>query len=1157
MRWSKFRFWFLFLLFGLVVAGLSWLWVGDLGVIKPHLERWVTEKTGRELRIGNLEIDFGGHIVIVATDVTLANAEWAGPDPMAEVGRAEIHVDLGSLFSGPLLVEYLDVRNVALRLSRPADADPNWQLKPSREPAERDSAITDSGLPLLLREARLSSIDVVYDSAERPEPLAIMIEAANQQLRDDDYLDLELSGTLSGRSVQVNGDIGTWAALLAGRDLYFDLDVAADTLTVSAAGHVDDLASPRRPTFVFEASGPDIDDLSTMLGLDDEGTGDIAITGELSSPADAPMKLDLSGNLGATTIDTRAEFIDLADLGAVDVELRAAGPDLGRILALAGIHGIEKAPFQLVADIERSGPAVRIEKAEMLFGETRFVLAADLPRFPAPEDGRVTLKFAGPDLARLRRLTGLPGAASGPFSVAMAMSVDDQRRELFELNASTTLLELAATGEILGGETFIGTTADIELEVFDVAATARAWGVDPGDLPAEALTANGRIELEDGAIRTRTPVTARLGELGVSADGTIMLSAGFAGSDILFDASGNRLTAVTGIFTDSPYIPPEPFQLDGRLRIAPGELRFADLSGSLGPTDIGGDFTLKTRHGIDGSVLRFSASGDAFEDSLAYLDGLRVRPGPFDISGTLRFEADAIRLETVRLRRPTANLAADISIGLPIDRRWLEVELEGDSDDVRGILSTLRGFEAAAVPFSVNLDAERDGNSIRVDRFDFTIADASLEASGNLSFGQRLESTNFSVSVDVPNLARLGTLGGRRLSEQSFRFDGVVDGRDGALRIDDGKLVLAQSDAAGSLIYRPGDTPFLGIDVTSDNLAFAPFLAPDESAAEPVAPQPPADGRIIPDLPIPFDTLAKLDARLSLRVTRLQRRDLLLRDVVLDAGIEAGALTLDDLSMHARSGFLRARGAIEPADGVGRASLEVLAERLAFGLAPANRSLETTMAVNLNVDSTGNDLRALAGNASGIVLLETGGGTVANNRLMTFFYGGLFDEILTTVNPFLKSQPTTSFECLIMPIRLTNGKLTSRPATLIRTDKLNLTIKPEIDLKSEKLDVSIQSTPRRLLSISAAELINPYIKITGTMAKPALAVDEEGVLISGGVAVATGGLSVLAKAAWDRLSRSGDPCKAAHEEAVAALDNQFPDVEPLPMLPPLPLPAAN
>jgi len=1157
MRWRKIRSWSLFLVAALLLLGLSWLWVGDLGVVQLWVERWVTEKTGRELRIGDLEIDVGGQIVVVATDVTFANAEGAGPEPLAEVGRAEVHIDLGSLFRGPLLVDYLDVGNVKLRLSRPADASPNWQLDLDPPDTERAPAKTDGGLPFLLREARLAGIELVYDSAERPEPLRVVVDTARQALRDDGHLDLELTGSLSGRAVHVDGDIGTWEALLAGRDLRFDLDVTADTLVVSAAGHIDDLASPRRPAFVFEAAGPNIDDLSAMLGLGDDGNGDIAIAGELSSAAGELMRLDLSGNLGETTIESHAEFTDLADLETIDAELRAAGPDLGLILALAGVLGVEKAPFELVADIERSGPMLRVNKAEMLFADTRFVLTADLPRFPALEDGNMTLDFGGPDLARLRRLTGLPGAASGAFSVEATVRVDAEQREIFEASVTTSLGKLSSSGEILGGDTFIGTTASVEAEVFDVAAAARAWELDLDALPAEVLTANGRIEIVDSGIRTRAPVTARLGQLGISADGIVKLAAGAAGSDILFDASGNRLTAVTGMFVDSPYIPPDPFQLGGRLRIAPGELRFNGLSGTLGPADIGGDFTLRLAPGISGSVLRFSAAGDTFEQSLGYLDELRVRPGAFEITGTLRFAADAIRLETLQLERPNTGLTADIAIGLPLDRKQIKLTVRGDSNDLRDLPSTLDRFEAAAVPFSVDLDAERDGNSIRVDRFDFTVADASLKGRGNLNLGQRLENTRFTLSVDVPNLARLGTIGGRRLSDQAFRFDGIVDGREGALRIDDAELALAESDASGSLIYRPGDTPFLGIDVTSDNLAFSPFLAPDESAAEPVAPQPPSDGRIIPDVAIPFDALAKFNARLALRVARLERRELLLRDVVLDARIEAGALTLNDLSMHARSGFLRARGAIEPADGTGRASLEVLADQLAFGLAPANQSLETTMALNLNVDSTGNDLRALAGNANGIVLVETGGGTVANNRVMTFFYGGLFDEILTTINPFLKSQPTTSFECLILPIRLTNGKLTSRPATLIRTDKLNLTIKPEIDLKSEKLDVSIQSTPRRRLSISAGELINPYIKVTGTMAKPALAVDEEGVLISGGVAVATGGLSVLAKAAWDRLSRSDDPCKTARKEAEEALGGEFTAIEPLPMLPPLPLQAGN
>ncbi|MEE4161780.1 MAG: hypothetical protein V2I25_04670, partial [Woeseiaceae bacterium] len=785
MRWRKFRFWSLFILLGLLVLGMSWLWMGDLGVIKPHVERWVTEKTGRELKIGKLAIDVGGRIVVVATDVSFADAEWAGPEPMVAVGRAEVHIDLGSLFGGPLLIEYLEIGNTAVRLTRPADASPNWDL--GLPPATGEPPDSDAGLPFLLREARLANIDITYDSAERPEPLEVVVESAEQHLGDTGFLDLGLRGTLSGRAVRIDGNIGTWEALLAGRDVRFDLNVNADTLVVAAAGTVDDLASPRRPTFVFEASGPDIDDLSAMLGLGDEDDGNVAITGELSSPADAPMLLDLSGNLGATTIEARAQFTDLSSLESVDVELRAAGPDLGRILALGGIHGVEEAPFQLVADIERSGPVARIRKAEMLFGDARFVLSADLPSFPALDDGNLTLNFAGPDLARLRRLTGLPGAASGPFSVEATLSVDDEQRERFEVSASTSLLTLSATGEVLGGKTFIGTTADVDLEVFDVAATAQAWELGLDALPAEALTASGRIELVDGGIRTRAPVTARLGELGISATGTVALAAGAAGSDILFDASGNRLTAVTGLFTDSPYVPPDPFRLGGRLRIAPGELRFADLSGSLGPAGIGGDFTLQLAPAIAGSVLRFSASGDAFEKTLAYLDQFQVRPGPFELTGTLRFDADALRFDNIRLARPmanvTANVTANIAVGMPLDREWISIDLSGQSDDVRSVLSAVKGFEAAAVPFSLDIEGERERSTIRMDKLDIRMADASLGATGTLSFGTRIDSTNFNLAIDIPNLARLGTVGGRAFNDQAFRFDGVVDGRDGELRI--------------------------------------------------------------------------------------------------------------------------------------------------------------------------------------------------------------------------------------------------------------------------------------------------------------------------------------------------------------------------------------
>ena len=62
------------------------------------------------------------------------------------------------------------------------------------------------------------------------------------------------------------------------------------------------------------------------------------------------------------------------------------------------------------------------------------------------------------------------------------------------------------------------------------------------------------------------------------------------------------------------------------------------------------------------------------------------------------------------------------------------------------------------------------------------------------------------------------------------------------------------------------------------------------------------------------------------------------------------------------------------------------------------------------------------------------------------------------------------------------------------------------------------------------------------MAAPRLSVDEKGVLVTGGAAIATGGLSLLARGVWDRMSRSKTPCKDASETAIEELGDRFPDL---------------
>ena len=122
-----------------------------------------------------------------------------------------------------------------------------------------------------------------------------------QYRRDDDFHQFTLDGTLNDRVLKIDGEAGTWDALVSGTDVRFDAELVLDTLTIAARGHVDDVLEPRRPELEFRASGPDIDDVTRVLGLGAEGDGDVDLQGKLAAAADGPLELRVLGNIAGSS----------------------------------------------------------------------------------------------------------------------------------------------------------------------------------------------------------------------------------------------------------------------------------------------------------------------------------------------------------------------------------------------------------------------------------------------------------------------------------------------------------------------------------------------------------------------------------------------------------------------------------------------------------------------------------------------------------------------------------------------------------------------------------------------------------------------------------------------------------------------------------------
>ena len=95
------------------------------------------------------------------------------------------------------------------------------------------------------------------------------------------------------------------------------------------------------------------------------------------------------------------------------------------------------------------------------------------------------------------------------------------------------------------------------------------------------------------------------------------------------------------------------------------------------------------------------------------------------------------------------------------------------------------------------------------------------------------------------------------------------------------------------------------------------------------------------------------------------------------------------------------------------------------------------------------------------------------------------------------------------------------PAAVLNA--VNDALKP-FGARVEKIDVNFRTETRKAVDISASELFSPYVKLSGTLAKPSVALDAQGTLLSGGAAYLTGGLSILAKKALDQLGSTQDPC---------------------------------
>ena len=87
-----------------------------------------------------------------------------------------------------------------------------------------------------------------------------------------------------------------------------------------------------------------------------------------------------------------------------------------------------------------------------------------------------------------------------------------------------------------------------------------------------------------------------------------------------------------------------------------------------------------------------------------------------------------------------------------------------------------------------------------------------------------------------------------------------------------------------------------------------------------------------------------------------------------------------------------------------------------------------------------------------------------------------------------------------------------------------------IDFNPEQLIIEFNTKHRKGIGVSADMFLTPYVAVKGTLAKPRLGLNQKGALLASGAAVATGGISMLVRAAADRAAGTVDACQKYRDE---------------------------
>ena len=884
------------------------------------------------------------------------------------------------------------------------------------------------------------------------------------------------------------------------------IDVAIDTLTIA----------------------PDANDI---LDLDLQGTinelplwadGKLGPWQNFLDGRDITTDLDLTLGTVRLSIDGSAE--DLPYLQGIIANAVLTGPDIGRVIDRLGLPPFAEGPFEINADINRIDGGHQVS-ADGNLGAIDVVANGSIDRFIATESAELDFSVAGPNIQYLAELFGADGAPAAPFRMAGELILDGVRVGLSDTRLSIGSNSVGVNGEL-----------DLSLSVPDLDLTVEAEGPDFSvfgpflelqGLPESAFAIEGNVRKERASWQANG-VEAVIGENRITANGSLVAGSR-EDSAISFRALGPDISILHD-FTDLEGLPARPFDVTASLRSHPRGIAIEQATGLFGDNRLEVDGIVTDRAGLRGTTLQILAAGPELAN-VALLTGVPHLPaGPFDVAGEIRLEEESLFFDDARATVGDLSASASGQVGLAGQEGAFRVlfTLNGPDAAQFEALPWLEPFSGQA--FTTAGAIERVDNDLKLADVQLAVGEFRLTADGALSLSPMSNDSDFVFSVTGPSLRTIGQMfDSDLLVDKSFAFSGKVAGTPSGFAMRDFVAEIGESNIAGELTADLRDKPRVAARLSSTHLDLRERLQALAEREDEPEKEPAEEGRLLfSDEPIDRAMLEAADIDLELHVARLRTNTLDVTDFELGVRLLDGDLRIDPLAMTERAGTLIGRLHFWPDEGGYLLDTAIEADKLHIGLPPEEGQQHPalpTISGTAQLRGNGVSLHRIMASADGGIALRQGSGQV-KEFLAAMLFKDVVLEALRTINPLRKKETMRALDCGIYEISIVDG-IATLDHVAMQTDQLLLVATGEIDLETEKLNVNFRAKPREGLGVSLGTIANSFLGVRGTLGAPKVTLDPKGSATAAGAAVATGGISLLARGLWDRLSASKDICEQA------------------------------